>query len=41
VWQGDHYEPIATEGGHVEFGPTDELQLELARHLLKTEGHSS
>lgn len=41
VWQGDHYETIATEGGHVEFGPTDDLQLELARYLLKTEGHSS
>jgi len=41
VWQGDHYEAIATEGGHVEFGPTDAVQLELARYLLKTEGHSS
>jgi glucokinase len=41
VWQGDHYEAIATEGGHVEFGPTDDLQLELARYLLNTEGHSS
>jgi glucokinase len=41
VWQGDHYESIATEGGHVEFGPTDALQLGLARYLLKTEGHAS
>jgi glucokinase len=41
VWQGDHYETIATEGGHVEFGPTDAVQLELARYLLETEGHSS
>jgi glucokinase len=41
VWQGDHYEPIATEGGHAAFGPTDELQLALARYLLMTEGHSS
>jgi glucokinase len=41
VWQGDHYEPIATEGGHAAFGPTDELQLALAYYLLKTEGHSS
>lgn len=41
VWVGDHYEAIATEGGHAEFGPTDELQLELARYLLATEGHAS
>jgi glucokinase len=41
VWQGDHYEAIATEGGHVEFGPTDELQLKLAGYLLNTEGHTA
>jgi glucokinase len=41
VWAGDHYEAIATEGGHAEFGPTDDLQLELARYLLTTEGHAS
>lgn len=36
VWDRDHYEPIATEGGHASFGPGDELQIELARYLLKT-----
>ncbi len=41
VWAGDHYEAIPTEGGHAEFGPTDALQLELARYLLDTEGHAS
>jgi glucokinase len=41
VWQGDHYESIATEGGHAEFGPTDDLQLALSRYLLTTEGHAS
>jgi glucokinase len=41
VWCRDRYEAIATEGGHAEFGPTDALQLELARWLLHTEGHAS
>jgi len=41
VWQGDRYDVIATEGGHTEFGPTDELQIELARYLIKRFGHAS
>lgn len=41
VWQGGHYEPIATEGGHANFGPTSELQIELLRYLLKNAGRSS
>jgi glucokinase len=41
VWDRDHYEPIATEGGHASFGPNDELEIELARYLLKTCGRAS
>lgn len=41
VWQGDHYAVIATEGGHAEFGPVDELQLELWRYLHRQHGHAS
>lgn len=41
IWQQDHYEPVATEGGHANLGPTDELQIELVRYLLKTVGHAS
>ncbi len=41
VWQGDHYAPLATEGGHAAFGPTNELQVELARYLLRNHSHSS
>ena len=41
VWQRDHYEPVATEGGHADFGPTDELQIELARYLIKECGRAS
>ena len=29
VWQQDHYEVIASEGGHVGFAPEDHLQVDL------------
>lgn len=35
------YVPVATEGGHVEFAPRDERQLELWRYLHKKFGHVS
>lgn len=41
VWQSDRYEVIATEGGHADFGPVDELQLALAHYLLQKFGHAS
>jgi glucokinase len=41
VWQQDHYEAIATEGGHADFGPTDELQIDLARYLMRSAGQAS
>lgn len=41
VWQQDHYDAIATEGGHADFGPTDALQLELARWLVQKYGRAS
>lgn len=41
VWNRDHYEPIATEGGHANFAPTNELQIELTRRLLKNAGRTS
>lgn len=33
VWQDDHYEVVASEGGHADFAPTDELQAELLKYL--------
>lgn len=33
VWDHDGYRVIATEGGHVDFAPTDELQIALLEHL--------
>ncbi len=40
-WRGDHYEPLPTEGGHVDFAPTDATQLELLRYLWKQYGRAS
>ena len=41
VWEGDHYESIATEGGHADLAPTDELQVELLRYLRQRYGRVS
>jgi len=41
VWQGERYDVVATEGGHTDFGPTDDLQIELARYLYKSTGRAS
>ena len=40
-WQGDQYTVIPTEGGHADFGPVDDLQIDLARYLLRQYGHAS
>jgi len=33
VWSGQHYQVLATEGGHVDFAPTDDLQIELLQFM--------
>lgn len=33
VWQDDHYEVVASEGGHSSFAPIDELQIGLLKYL--------
>jgi len=35
VWQNDHYEVIASEGGHADYAPGDDLQIELLQYLRK------
>jgi glucokinase len=35
VWQNDHYEVVASEGGHTSFAPTSDMQIELLRYLQK------
>jgi glucokinase len=41
VWDGKHYQPQASEGGHTDFGPTDDLELELLRYYLPRWPHVS
>lgn len=41
TWQGDHYEAWPTEGGHVDFAPIDETQIELLRYLIRLYGRAS
>ena len=41
VWQGNQYAVIPTEGGRADFGPVDELQIDLARYLLRQYAHAS
>lgn len=35
IRQGDHYEALPSEGGHIDFAPTDALQIELLHYLLQ------
>ena len=41
VWDGRRHRPLATEGGHADFAPTDETQVELYRFLAREFGHVS
>ena len=34
-WDGRSHLPFATEGGHAGFAPSDEIQIDLLRHLLR------
>lgn len=35
IWQDDHYEVVASEGGHADFAPTDDEQTQLLEYLRK------
>jgi glucokinase len=41
TWHGSQYEAHPSEGGHADFGPSNELELGLARYLLDIYGHAS
>ncbi len=41
IWNGAGYQALATEGGHTEFGPRNELEIDLLRYLSKRHGHVS
>jgi glucokinase len=34
-WDGRHYRPIASEGGHADFAPLNELEIDLLRYLIE------
>ena len=40
-WDGKQYFPFACEGGHADFAPRNELEMELLSHLLKHFSHVS
>jgi len=40
-WDGKSYIPFPSEGGHVDFAPRSELEMELLRYLQKKYGHVS
>ncbi len=41
IWQGDRYVPSASEAGHMDFAPADELQDRLLKYLRGKLGHVS
>jgi glucokinase len=41
VWDGTRFVPSATEGGHTDFGPSDDLEVELLQFLRAGFGHVS
>jgi len=40
-WDGNYYDPFATEGGHSDFAPRNEFDFELYTFLQKKFGHVS
>ena len=40
-FDGKRYRPFASEGGHVDFAPRNELEIEMLRHLIKKFGRVS
>ncbi len=40
-WDGFRHHPFACEGGHADFAPRNELEIELLNYLLKKHGHVS
>jgi len=41
TWDGSHYRAHASEGGHSGFAPSNPLELDLLRHLLRQYDHVS
>ena len=41
VWDGRQYRAMASEGGHANFGPRTDLEIQLLQHLTRQFGHVS
>jgi len=41
LFENGSYRPTASEGGHADFGPNNEIQVELLRYLMAEFGHVS
>ncbi|MER2599319.1 MAG: glucokinase [Caldilineales bacterium] len=41
TWQGNRYVAHASEGGHTDFAPTNELEMSLLRYMLRVYDHVS
>jgi glucokinase len=41
LFEEGHYHPFPSEGGHADFAPRNELEIELLRYLLNEHGHVS
>lgn len=40
-WDGSHYHPFSSEGGHCDFSPRNETDLRILRHFQQKYGHVS
>jgi len=40
-WNGQEWRPSASEGGHVDFAPSSEVEIALLRYLNREYGHTS
>ncbi len=41
IWDGKRYRAVPSEGGHADFAPRNELEIDLLRELTKRFGHVS
>ena len=41
TWEGSRYTPVPSEGGHTDFAPLSEVELDLLAFLNKKHGHVS
>jgi glucokinase len=40
-WNGKQFQPVASEGGHADFAPRNDVEVDLLKHLINRFGHVS